>query len=132
SVAAGRSGVRRTSARAHSRPSAAAAVQAARAGADKGASVDLTHRTISNGGFCHSERVQPLDVLFEEPGAAAELPAALAALYGGGLALAGDLVYGNFITSLDGVAALAAPRGSGPALRGDGEADRFVMGLLRS
>jgi riboflavin biosynthesis pyrimidine reductase len=75
--------------------------------------------------------VEPLEVLFEEPGAAAELPAVLAALYGG-LALDGDLVYGNFITSLDGVAALAAPRGSGPALRGGGEADRFVMGLLRA
>ena len=74
-----------------------------------------------------------LQVLLEDPNVAAgELPAALSDLYGGGLALAADLVYANSITSLDGVAALAAPRGAGPTLRGDCDADRFVMGLLRA
>jgi riboflavin biosynthesis pyrimidine reductase len=78
--------------------------------------------------------VEPLRVLgddTDEAGGAATLPAALAELYGGELRLAGDLLYGNAISSLDGVAALAASRGAGPALRGDQEADRFVMALLR-
>jgi len=70
-------------------------------------------------------------VLFEEPGAAGPLPEPLAALYGGGLQLADDLLYANLIASVDGVTALAAPRGAGAALRGDCDADRFVMALLR-
>lgn len=61
------------------------------------------------------------------------LPEALRALYGGPLTMAEDLVYSNFVSSLDGVVAL--PGGgvpSGPALSGRSEADRFVMGLLRA
>jgi riboflavin biosynthesis pyrimidine reductase len=77
------------------------------------------------------DRVEPLEVLFEEPGAAGPLPEPLAALYGGGLHLADELLYANLIASLDGVTVLAAPRGSGAALRGDCDADRFVMALLR-
>lgn len=70
--------------------------------------------------------------LFEEPGAGGPLPEPLAALYGGaGLALPDDVLYANFISSLDGVVSLAAPRGSGPTIRGRCDADRFVMGLLR-
>ncbi len=75
--------------------------------------------------------MEPLRVLFEEPGPAGDLPTALATAYGGGLPLAADLVYANFITSLDGVAALAAPRGAGRTIRGRCDADRFVMALLR-
>lgn len=77
-------------------------------------------------------QVEALQLLFEEPGAAGELPEPLGVLYGGGLALDDDLLYANLITSLDGVAALAAPRGAGPTLRGDCHADRFVMALLRA
>jgi riboflavin biosynthesis pyrimidine reductase len=75
--------------------------------------------------------VEPLTVLREEPGPAGDLPGPLATLYGGGLALAGDAVYANFVTSLDGVASLVAPGGAAPALRGRCDADRLVMGLLR-
>jgi riboflavin biosynthesis pyrimidine reductase len=77
--------------------------------------------------------VEPLRVLLDGAGAGGDLPAPLAALYGGGLTLRADAVYANFITSLDGVAALTAPRGAGRTLRGDADADadRFVMGLLR-
>jgi riboflavin biosynthesis pyrimidine reductase len=77
--------------------------------------------------------VEPLRVLLDESAPDGDLPAPLAALYGGGLALAPDAVYANFIASLDGVSSLAAPRGAGPTLRGDADpdADRFVMGLLR-
>lgn len=70
-------------------------------------------------------------MLLDDTGGGADLPESLAALYGGGLALPADVVYANFIASLDGVAAFAAPRGPGPALRGGAGADRFVMGLLR-
>jgi riboflavin biosynthesis pyrimidine reductase len=70
-------------------------------------------------------------VLLDEAGPDSDLPAPLAALYGGRLALPADAVYANFIASLDGVVALAAPRGAGPTLRGEAGADRFVMGLLR-
>jgi riboflavin biosynthesis pyrimidine reductase len=75
--------------------------------------------------------VEPLGVLLEDP-AAAELPSPLAGLYGGGLALADDLLYANFISSLDGVTSLPAPGGPGRVLRGTCDADRFVMGLLRA
>jgi riboflavin biosynthesis pyrimidine reductase len=75
--------------------------------------------------------VEPLRVLLDESPAGDELPPPLAALYGGGLALPADAVYGNFIVSMDGVSALAAPRGTGATLRGEAGADRFVMGVLR-
>jgi riboflavin biosynthesis pyrimidine reductase len=72
-----------------------------------------------------------LQVLLDEAPPAGLLPPALAALYGGDLALPDDVLYANAISSLDGVVALAAPRGAGRTLRGDSDADRFVMGLLR-
>lgn len=75
--------------------------------------------------------MEPLRVLLEDPDDPAPLPPPLAELYGGGLRLADDLLYANFISSLDGVTALAAPRGSGATLRGRGDADRFVLALLR-
>jgi riboflavin biosynthesis pyrimidine reductase len=76
--------------------------------------------------------VEALRVLVEDPAAADQLPPPLAALYGGGLALAEDVMYGNFISSVDGVTSLQAPGGAGRALRGDCDADRFVMGVLRA
>src|SRR5947207_3383572 len=77
--------------------------------------------------------MEPMSVLLDRSGAGAgpELPPALVALYGGGLALPADAVYANFVSSLDGVVSLVAPRGAGPTIRGRCEADRFVMGLLR-
>jgi riboflavin biosynthesis pyrimidine reductase len=61
------------------------------------------------------------------------LPEGLRTLYGGPLAMAEELVFSNFVTSLDGIAALpGADVSSGPALSGRSEADRFVMGLLRA
>jgi riboflavin biosynthesis pyrimidine reductase len=76
--------------------------------------------------------VDPLRPLYEVPAAAALLPPPLQELYGGGLRLAQDLVYANFVTSLDGVVALPAPTPSGALLSGRNPADRFVMGLLRA
>ena len=80
--------------------------------------------------------MEGLQLLFDPPLAGApEIPLTerLQALYGGSLAMAEELVYSNFVTSLDGVVALpGAGVSSGPALSGRSEADRFVMGLLRA
>ncbi len=77
--------------------------------------------------------MQPLDTLFDASGAGADLPSpALAHLYGGGLTLPDDVLYANFVSSLDGVVALEGKAGGGPgAISLHSEADRFVMGLLR-
>ena len=56
----------------------------------------------------------------------------LAELYGGQLALAGDVLYANFVSSLDGVTALPPPHRSGEVLSGRSEADRFLLALLRA
>jgi riboflavin biosynthesis pyrimidine reductase len=75
----------------------------------------------------------PLTRLYERAGLpAAELPAPLTELYGGGLQLTPPLTYANFVTSLDGVVALPDRRHSGTAISGRSQADRFVMGLLRA
>ncbi|HVB76580.1 MAG TPA: dihydrofolate reductase family protein [Candidatus Nitrosotalea sp.] len=77
--------------------------------------------------------MNPLQPLVEDPKeAAGSLPEPLRRLYGGGLHLAPDAVYANFVTSLDGVAALSAPGGGPAALSGRSEADRLVMALLRA
>lgn len=75
--------------------------------------------------------MNPLELLYEsEESAPSPLPAALERLYGGGLGLRPPLLYANFVTSLDGVAVVGTSSGS--QLSGKSEADRFVMGLLRS
>ena len=61
------------------------------------------------------------------------LPPQLAGLYDGSLSIPEGSVYANFVSSIDGIAALeggSAP--SGGIISGRNEADRFVMGLLRS
>ena len=70
--------------------------------------------------------------LLEDPSAAGPLPAPLSELYGGGLHLADDLLYANFVSSVDGVVALPAGQPSGAVISGRSPADRFVMGLLRA
>jgi riboflavin biosynthesis pyrimidine reductase len=77
--------------------------------------------------------VQPLETFFDSSGAGTALPSPdLAHLYGGGLTLAEDVLYANFVSSLDGVVALEGMGGGGPgAISLHSEADRFVMGLLR-
>ena len=73
----------------------------------------------------------PMELLFEAGGRpTASLPAKLEELYGGGLELPRPILYSNFVTSLDGVAVLGPSSGS--TLSGNSQADRFVMGLLRS
>jgi len=61
------------------------------------------------------------------------LPAELERLYGGQLSFPDEVLYANFVSTLDGVVALGDPTvSSGPAISGRSEADRFVMGLLRA
>ena len=59
------------------------------------------------------------------------LPAELEAAYGGPFTLPADAVYGNFVTSIDGVAAIEGVNASSAAISGGEPADRFVMALLR-
>src|ERR1700738_2524567 len=70
--------------------------------------------------------------LLEATSPSTRLTARLAELYGGDLELPPELLYANFVTSLDGVAALPAPARSGALLSGRNPADRFLMGLLRA
>ena len=80
--------------------------------------------------------MEPLQSLFEAaPPDALQVPLSepLERMYGGPLALRGECVYSNFVSSLDGVVALpGAGVSSGPALSGRSEGDRFLMGLLRA
>lgn len=81
--------------------------------------------------------LEPLDTLYElERGSDLPLPRELLALYGhlhfpphsGGL-----YVFGNFVSSLDGVVALNAPgHSTGGDISGFNQQDRMVMGLLRA
>jgi riboflavin biosynthesis pyrimidine reductase len=77
---------------------------------------------------------EPLEVLYEATGLPAlPLPPALSKVYGGDLGLTLPSVYGNFVASIDGVAALGPEHpSSGSAISGREPADRFVMGLLRA
>lgn len=77
---------------------------------------------------------EPLHVLYEEPGLPYwDLPTPLAAIYGGGLGFTEPCVYGNFVSSIDGVVALGPEYpSSGSAISGGDPTDRFIMGLLRA
>jgi riboflavin biosynthesis pyrimidine reductase len=77
--------------------------------------------------------MRPLERLFEQEGLPRfDLPAGLAALYGGDLGFARPRVYANFVSSIDGVVALGGEGESGQRVSGGSEPDRFVMGLLRA
>lgn len=74
-----------------------------------------------------------LEPLFEVAGTAPlPLPDELETAYGGPLVLPARIVYGNFVTSIDGVAALAGVRFSSTVISGGAPPDRFVMALLRA
>jgi riboflavin biosynthesis pyrimidine reductase len=89
---------------------------------------------------------EPLHVLLEDAGVRGEkrgemrggsAPDRIALTYGGPLAITlrpdRPTIVANFVESLDGVVALGTgPRGGGSDISGASQADRFVMGLLRS
>jgi riboflavin biosynthesis pyrimidine reductase len=78
--------------------------------------------------------VQPLELLHEADGGPAEfdLPDELRRLYGGGLGLERPCLFVNFVSTLDGVVALPGVSLSHRVIGDHNEADRVVMGLLRS
>lgn len=59
------------------------------------------------------------------------LPSDLKQIYGR-LGFADQVVYSNFVTSLDGVVALGSTPNAGSVISGRNRADRFLMGLLRA
>jgi riboflavin biosynthesis pyrimidine reductase len=72
--------------------------------------------------------------LYEAPGLPRlPLPAAIEETYGE-LALADEVVYANFVATLDGVVAFepGASRSAGRLISGGHPADRYLMGLLRA
>lgn len=73
----------------------------------------------------------PFDVLFESDLPSYSLPDELSRLYGR-LGFADRVVYSNFVSSLDGVAALGSGVSAGSVISGKNRADRFLMGLLRA
>jgi riboflavin biosynthesis pyrimidine reductase len=74
-----------------------------------------------------------LETLSDDPHGApnVSLPAELEAAYGGPFTLPAEIVYGNFVTSIDGVAAIEGVETSSATISGAEPADRFVMALLR-
>jgi riboflavin biosynthesis pyrimidine reductase len=77
--------------------------------------------------------LEPLAVLFEGAGLSTfDLPAELERLYGGSLGFDAPCLYANFVSTLDGVVAIPSVPDSNRIISAESEADRFVMGLLRS
>jgi riboflavin biosynthesis pyrimidine reductase len=75
----------------------------------------------------------PLEPLFEADGLqSAPLPADLERLHGGGLHIAQDCLYANFVATLDGIVAIPPMPRSNEFIAGGSDADRFLMGLLRA
>jgi riboflavin biosynthesis pyrimidine reductase len=60
------------------------------------------------------------------------LPASLRRVYGSDLRLGGQVLYANFVSSIDGVVAVHGVPFSETLISGGSAADRFLMGLLRA
>ena len=74
-----------------------------------------------------------LELLYEAAGLPAfDLPADLAACYGGSLGFTEPRLIANFVATLDGVVSIPSLPGSNRVIAGASAADRFVMGLLRA
>jgi riboflavin biosynthesis pyrimidine reductase len=75
---------------------------------------------------------EPFRTLYEVPGLPRfDLPEVVEATYGG-LGLPADVVYANFVVSLDGVVALPGVPRSSALISGGDWSDRFVVALLRA
>jgi riboflavin biosynthesis pyrimidine reductase len=76
--------------------------------------------------------LSPFEVLFEADNLPAyPLPVDLKHLYGR-LGFQKQVVYANFVSSIDGVVTLGSKPSSGSVISGKDKADRFLMGLLRA
>jgi riboflavin biosynthesis pyrimidine reductase len=79
-----------------------------------------------------SEEPLRLEVLYEAPGLPVQrLPAVLEERYGGGLGFSAPVLYGNLVSTVDGITALDGETPPSVVAAGS-TADRFVMGLLRA
>ena len=77
--------------------------------------------------------MEPFEILAEQAGLpTVPLPPELARVYGGDLGLAENSLYANFVATLDGVVAIPGLRNSNAVIADHSDADRFLMGLLRS
>src|SRR5206468_2894613 len=71
--------------------------------------------------------------LWEEAGLPAQpLPESLCTLYGGPFGLREQVLYANFVETLDGIVALPEVEKSNALVADGSEADKFAMGLLRA
>ena len=76
---------------------------------------------------------QPLELLRERRAATGQPPGrGLERLHGGGLLLAEDCLYANFVATLDGIVAIPPMPRSNEFIVGDSDADRSFMGLLHT
>ena len=76
--------------------------------------------------------VEAFEVLYEADGLPSYLlPFDLERIYGG-IGFADVVVFSNFVTSIDGVAALGDGKSAGSVISGRHPGDRFLMGLLRA
>jgi riboflavin biosynthesis pyrimidine reductase len=73
----------------------------------------------------------PFEVLVEGDTPSFELPPDLERIYGR-LGFAPQVLYANFVASIDGVVALGPTPSAGSVISGRDPADRFLMGLLRA
>ncbi len=73
----------------------------------------------------------PIEPLFGAVGDQ-DLPDRLAESYGSGLGLPEDVVFANFVSSIDGVVAIGGLGPSSSVISGRDPGDRFVMALLRA
>ena len=74
-----------------------------------------------------------IDLLWEEAGLPEQsLPEGLRALYGGPFGLPEQVLYANFVETLDGIVALPPVEKSNALVADSSDADKFLMGLLRA
>lgn len=74
-----------------------------------------------------------IELLWEEAGLPEQaLPERLRDLYGGPFGLPEQVVYANFVETIDGIVALPEVERSNALVADESEADKFVMGLLRA
>src|ERR1700674_5442450 len=75
--------------------------------------------------------IDPFDVLYEAELPRYKMPDGLARIYGR-LGFGDQVIYSNFVMSLDGVVTLGSSTSAGSVISGRNQADRFLMGLLRA
>jgi riboflavin biosynthesis pyrimidine reductase len=73
----------------------------------------------------------PFEVLYEADLQGYDLPEDLERLYGR-IGFGEPVLYSNFVSSIDGVAALGSTPSAGSVISRHNDADRFLMGLLRA